>query len=93
MRFRDVTIDPEPVDKIDLTAGFPKLHIVCDFFGHNKGWYFWSKKISKNWEQKSPDFELTKIVKFTDNRKNKEKMLNIKYRYRNLKIMIKEIKV
>ena len=73
MRFRDVTIDPEPVDKIDLTAGFPKLHIVCDFFGHNKGWYFWSKKISKNWEQKSPDFVLTKIVKITDNRKNKEK--------------------
>ena len=34
---------------------------------------FWSKKIIKNWEQKSPDFELTKIVKITDNRKNKEK--------------------
>ena len=51
----------------------PKLHIVYDFFGHNKGWYFWSKKISKNWEQKSPDFELTKKVKTTDNRKNKEK--------------------
>ena len=63
MRFRDVTIDPEPVDKIDLTAGFPKLHIVCDFFGHNKEWYFWSIKFGKNREQKSPDFELTKIVK------------------------------
>ena len=34
---------------------------------------FGVKKISKNWEQKSPDFELTKIVKITDNRKNKEK--------------------
>jgi hypothetical protein len=73
MRFRDVTIDPEPVDKIDLTAGFPKLHIVCDFFGHNNRWYFEVKTIGKEIERKIIETELTNLVKKSKYQKIKEK--------------------